>query len=183
MTKRAVSLAIALILPIILLCGCTSAEQNKRLSPEEYRTAMESAWDKYLNSMLDLIDLIPLEVDEESVKTLQENAESAEPVLKMREQSLNEFKEIQPPEKYEELHKKLISAADAWEYEQLELYRKMFTVQSVEELTEISKTFEEHSEEISGTASDFSSGTTFPIVYLQIIKELTADNVGGISLE
>ena len=78
MTKRAVSLAIALILPIILLCGCTSAEQNKRLSPEEYRTAMESAWDKYLNSMLDLIDLIPLEVDEESVKTLQENAESAE---------------------------------------------------------------------------------------------------------
>ena len=182
MTKRAVSLAIALILPIILFCGC-SAEQQKRLSPEAYRTAMESAWDKYLNSMLDLIDLIPLEVDEESVKTLQENAESAEPALKMREQSLNEFKEITPPEKYEELHKKLISAADAWEYEQLELYRKMFTVQSVAELTEISETFQKHTEEISDTASDFSSGTTFPIIYLQIIKELTADNVGGISLE
>lgn len=182
MTKRAVSLAIVLILPIILFCGCSS-EQQKRLTPEEYRSAMESAWDKYINSMLDLIDLIPLEVDEESVKTLQENAKSAEPALKMREQSLNEFKEILPPEKYEELHKKLITAADAWEYKQLELYRKMFTVQSVEELTEISKTFEEHSEEISGTASDFSSGTTFPVVYLQIIKELTADNVGGISLE
>lgn len=182
MTKRAVSLAIALILPIILFCGC-SAEQQKRLSPEEYRSAMESAWDKYLNSMLDLIDLIPLEVNEESVKTLQENAGSAEPALKMREQSLNEFKEITPPEKYEELHKKLISAADAWEYEQLELYRKMFTVKSVEELTEINETFQKHTEEISDTASDFSSGTTFPIIYLQIIKELTADNVGGISLE
>ena len=181
MTKRAVSLAIALIMPIILLCGCSSGK--KRLAPEEYRTAMESAWDKYLNSMLDLIDLIPLDVNEESVKTLQENAESAEPALKMREQSLNEFKEMSPPEKYEELHEKLISAADAWEYKQLELYRKMFTVQSVEELTEISKTFEEHAEEISSTATDFSSGTTFPIVYLQIIKELTADNVGGISLQ
>ncbi len=182
MTKRAVSLAIALILPIILLCGCSS-EQNKRLSPEEYRTAMESAWDKYINSMLDLIDLIPLEVNEESVKTLQENAESAEPALKMREQSLKEFKEMLPPEKYAELHKKLISAEDAWEYKQLELYRKMFTVQSAAELTEISKIFEEHSAEISGTASDFGSGTTFPAIYLQIIKELTADNVGGKTLQ
>ncbi|MGN0669003.1 MAG: hypothetical protein ACI4JZ_00500 [Oscillospiraceae bacterium] len=182
MTKRAKFLAVFLLLPIILLCGCSS-EQNKRLSPEEYRSAMESAWDKYLNSMLDLIDLIPLEVNEESVKTLQENAESAEPALKMREQSLNEFKEIEPPEKYEELHKKLIAAEDAWEYEQLELYRKMFTVQSVEELTEINETFQKHTEEISGTATDFSSGTTFPAVYLQIIKELTADNVGGISLQ
>ena len=88
-----------------------------------------------------------------------------------------------PPEKYEELHSKLIKAADAWEYEQLELYRKMFAVESVEALTEINETFQKHSEEISDTASDFSSGTTFPIVYLQIIKELTADNVGGISLE
>ena len=181
MTKRAVSLAIALILPIFLLCGCS--QQQKRPSPEEYRSAMESAWDKYLNSMLDLIDLIPLEVNEESVKTLQENAESAEPALKMREQSLDEFKGITPPEKYEELHKKLISAEDAWEYKQLELYRKMFTVQSVAELTEINETFQKHTEEISGTASDFSSGTTFPVIYLQIIKELTADNVGGISLE
>lgn len=165
----------------MLLCGCS--QQNKRLTPEEYRSAMESAWDKYLNSMLDLIDLIPLEVNEESVKTLQENAESAEPALKMREQSLNEFKEIEPPEKYEELHKKLIAAEDAWEYEQLELYRKMFTVQSVAELTEINETFQKHTEEISGAASDFGSGTTFPVIYLQIIKELTADNVGGISLE
>ena len=182
MTKRAVSLAIALILPIILFCGC-SAEQQKRLSPEEYRSAMESAWDKYLNSMLDLIDLIPIGVDEESVKTLQENAESAEPALNKREQSLNEFGEISPPEKYEELHKKLISAADAWEYEQLELYRKMFTVQSVEELTEINETFQKHSAELSETAGEFGSGTTFPAVYLQIIKELTADNVGGVSLQ
>lgn len=182
MTKRFVSLIIALVIPAILLCGCSS-EQNKRLSPENYRSAIESAWDKYLNSMLDLIDLIPLEVNEESVKTLQENAESAEPVLKMREQSLNEFKEITPPEKYEELHKKLISAADAWEYEQLELYRKLFTVESVEELTEINETFQKHSEEVSETAGEFGSGTTFPAVYLQIIKELTADNVGGVSLQ
>lgn len=182
MTKRVITLILALILPIIPLCGC-SKEQDKRLSPEEYRSAMESAWDKYLNSMLDLIDLIPLDVNEESVKTLRENAESAEPALKMREQSLNEFKEIKPPEKYEELHSKLIAAADAWEYKQLELYREMFAVESAEELTEISKTFEEHSKEVSNSASDFGSGTTFPMVYLQIIKELTADNVGGISLQ
>lgn len=182
MTKRAKFLAVFLLLPIILFCGCSS-EQNKRMSPEDYRTAMESAWDKYLNSMLDLIDLIPLEVNEESVKTLGENAESAEPVLKMREQSLNEFKKIEPPEKYEELHKKLLSAADAWEYEQLELYRKLFAVKSVEELTEINETFQKHSEEISQTAGEFGTGTSFPAVYLQIIKELTADNVGGIKPE
>lgn len=176
MTKRAFSLISALIILITLLCGCSS-EQEKRLSPEEYKTRMEGAWDKYLNSMLDLIDLIPLEVDEQSVKTLQENAEKAESALKMREQSLSEFKEINPPEKYEELHQKLMKAADDWEYEQLELYRKLFKVQSLEELEEINKRFSEHTSEI--TASDFSSGTTFPVVYLQIIKELSADNIGG----
>lgn len=176
MTKRVLSLIIALILPTVMLCGC-SPEQEKRLSPEEYRTRMESAWDKYLNSMLDLIDLIPLEVDEQSVKTLQENAEKAESALKMREQSLNEFKEINPPEKYEELHQKLMKAADAWEYEQLELYRRLFKVQSLQELEEINKRFSEHTNETA--AADFSSSTTFPMVYLQIIKELSADNVGG----
>ncbi len=165
---------IALILPITLLCGCSS---GGRLSPEEYKVRMEGAWDKYLNSMLDLIDLIPLEVDEQSVKTLQDNAGKAESALKMREQSLNEFKEINPPEKYEELHQKLMKAAEAWEYEQLELYRRLFKVQSLEELKEINKRFSEHASETP--TADFNSSTTFPMVYFQIIKELTADNVGG----
>ena len=88
----------------------------------------------------------------------------------MREQSLKEFSEINPPEKYEALHKQLIAAMDAWEYEQLELHRKMFGVKSVAELEEITKRISEHAEN--------SSENTFPMVYLKIEKALIADNVG-----
>ena len=174
MTKRAVSLAIALLLPIILLCGCTS-EQQKRLSPEEYKTQLESAWDKYLNSLLDLIELAPLEVNEAALKEFSENAEKAQPALKMREQSFKEFCEIIPPEKYEELHKKLIGAIDAWEYEQLELHRKMFEAKSVDELREISERISEHAKD--------TSEDTFPMIFIIIEKELSADNVGVSSLQ
>ena len=174
MTKRAVSLIISLVLPIILLCGCAS-EQNKRLSSEEYKTAMESAWDKYLNSLLDLIELVPLEVNEAALAEFSENAEKAQPALKMREQSLKEFAEMVPPEKYEELHKKLIAAMDAWEYKQLELHRKMFEAKSVEELEEISGQIAEHAKN--------TSDDTFPMIYILIEKELSADNVGGTSLQ
>lgn len=168
MAKRAVRIIAALILPIILLCGC--AAEEKRLSAKEYRTAIESAWDKYINSMLDLIEITPLTVDEAAVSEFAKNAEKAQPALKMREQSLKEFSEINPPEKYEELHKQLIAAMDAWEYEQLELHRKMFVVKSVAELEEITNRISEHAEN--------SSENTFPMVYLKIEKALNADNVG-----
>lgn len=174
MTKRAVSLAIALILPIILLCGC-SYEQNKRLSAEEYKTQLESAWDKYLNSVLDLIELTPLEVNDAALKEFSENSEKAQPALKLREQSFKEFCEINPPEKYEELHKKLIAAMESWEYEQLELHRKMFEAKSVAELEEISKRIAEH--------ANNSTEDTFPMIFLKIEMELSADKVGVESVQ
>ena len=167
MTKKAVRFIAALILPIILLCGCSDGE--KRLTAEEYKAAVEGAWDKYINSMLDMIEITPLTVDEAALTEFAENAEKAQPALKMREQSFKEFKEMNPPEKYEELHKELLAAMDAWEYEQLELHRKMFEATSVSELENISKQIAEHAEN--------SSGNTFPMVYLKVIKQLIADNV------
>lgn len=169
MTKRAVRIIAALILPIMLLCGCTSGE--KRLSPKEYKTAVENAWDKYINSILDLIELTPLEVNEAALTEFAENAEKAQPALKMREQSLKEFKEMNPPEKYEKLHKELLAAMDAWEYEQLELHRKMFEVKTLDELREITDRIAEHAKN--------TSGDSFPTVYILLMKELSADNVGG----
>lgn len=173
MAKRAKYLAVFLLLPIMLLCGCSSGE--KRLSPEEYKTAIESSWNRYLNSLLDLIELSPLEINEAALKELSENAEKAQPALKMREQSLKEFAEIVPPEKYEELHKRLIAAIDAWEYEQLELHRKMFEAKTVAELEEISRKISEHAQN--------TSDDTFPMVYILIAKELSADSVGVQSLQ
>lgn len=167
MAKRAVRLILAVIIPIMLLSGCASGE--KRLTAEEYKAAVEGAWDKYINSMLDLIEITPLTVDEAALKEFAENAEKAQPALKMREQSFREFKEINPPEKYEELHKRLIAAMDAWEYEQLELHRKMFEVKTLGELREITDRIAEHAEN--------SAGDTFPMVYILVAKQLSADNV------
>lgn len=167
MTKRTVRLILAVIIPIILLSGCASGE--KRLTAEEYKAAVEGAWDKYINSMLDIIEITPLTVDEAALKEFAENAEKAQPALKMREQSLREFKEINPPEKYEELHKRLIAALDAWEYEQLELHRRLFEVKTLDELREITDRIAEHAEN--------STGDTFPMAYILVAKQLSADNV------
>lgn len=167
MAKRAVRLILAVIIPIMLLCGCSSGE--KRLTAEEYRAAVEGAWDKYINSILDMIEITPLTVDEAALKEFAENAEKAQPALKMREQSFKEFKEMNPPEKYEGLHKKLLAAMDAWEYEQLELHRKLFEVKTVDELREITDRIAEHAEN--------SSEDSFPTVYILLMKELSADNV------
>lgn len=167
MTKRTVRLILAVIIPIILLSGCASGE--KRLTAEEYKAAVEGAWDKYINSMLDIIEITPLTVDEAALKEFAENAEKAQPALKMREQSLREFKEINPPEKYEELHKRLIAALDAWEYEQLELHRRLFEVKTLDELREITDRIAEHAKN--------STGDTFPMAYILVAKQLSADNV------
>lgn len=167
MTKRTVRLILAVIIPIILLSGCASGE--KRLTAGEYKAAVEGAWDKYINSMLDIIEITPLTVDEAALKEFAENAEKAQPALKMREQSLREFKEINPPEKYEELHKRLIAALDAWEYEQLELHRRLFEVKTLDELREITDRIAEHAEN--------STGDTFPMAYILVAKQLSADNV------
>lgn len=167
MAKRAVRLILAVIIPIMLLSGCASGE--KRLTAEEYKAAVEGAWDKYINSMLDLIEITPLTVDEAALKEFAENAEKAQPALKMREQSFREFKAINPPEKYEELHERLIAAMDAWEYEQLELHRKMFEVKTLDELREITDRIAEHAEN--------STGDAFPMVYILVAKQLSADNV------
>lgn len=167
MTKRTVRLILAVIIPIILLSGCASGE--KRLTAEEYKAAVEGAWDKYINSMLDIIEITPLTVDEAALKEFAENAEKAQPALKMREQSFREFKEINPPEKYEELHKRLIAALDAWEYEQLELHRRLFEVKTLDELREITDRIAEHAEN--------STGDTFPMAYILVAKQLSADNV------
>ncbi len=167
MAKRAVRLILAVIIPIMLLSGCASGE--KRLTAEEYKAAVEGAWDKYINSMLDLIEITPLTVDEAALKEFAENAEKAQPALKMREQSFREFKAINPPEKYEELHERLIAAMDAWEYEQLELHRKMFEVKTLDELREITDRIAKHAEN--------STGDTFPMVYILVAKQLSADNV------
>lgn len=167
MTKRTVRLILAVIIPIILLSGCASGE--KRLTAEEYKAAVEGAWDKYINSMLDIIEITPLTVDEAALKEFAENAEKAQPALKMREQSFREFKEINPPEKYEELHKRLIAALDAWEYEQLELHRRLFEVKTLDELREITDRIAEHAENLTGD--------TFPMAYILVAKQLSADNV------
>ena len=170
MTKHAFSLMIALIFPIVMFCGCSS-EQKKQLTLGEYKAAMESAWDKYLNSMLDFIDLIPLEENEESVRTLGENADKAKPVLEMRRQCLDDFKAIVPPEKYEELHQSLIESEDAWEYRQLELYGELFKVTSLDELKAVNLQFKEREEKLSET----ETGMPFTTVYLMIKAKLESE--------
>lgn len=175
MTKRVLSLTIALILPVTLLCGCS----GKRLTPEEYKTAIESAWKKYMSSVLEMTEYFPADADEEGcLSVIQKNKQELEELLDKREEALDDFKKINPPEEYGELHKKLIKAEDAWEYENVSLIRDLLNAKTAQDVADYIDITEQRSKEAMGSASDIFTGTTFPSVYVQIIMKLQADGVG-----
>lgn len=175
MAKRVLSLIIVLILPIVMLCGCSTGE---RLSPEEYKSAVTSAWEKYFGSITELAALIPIQANDEGLAKLQQNASKCEALLNQREEAFNDFKIINPPKEYEELHKKLIKAIDYDEKEQLAITRKFVKAKTTDDISDFIEEMERISAETTPEESDIFTGTTFPSVYGQIILKLHADKVG-----
>lgn len=177
MTKRARYLIIALILPIVMLCGCSSGE---RMSPEEYKSAIMSSWKKYITSFTDMATYLPsepLEATAENVSLIQSNSSKLDECLNKREEAYNDFKKMNPPEEYEELHKKLIKAINTREKEQLDITRKLVKAKTPDDISDFNEQMEREAAELTPADSDFLTGTTFPAVYTQIILKLVEDKV------
>ncbi len=177
MKKRVLSLMIALVLPIVLLCGCSSGE---RMSPEEYKSAIMSSYKKYITSFTDMAPYLPpepFEANAENVSLIQSNSAKLEECLDKHEEAFNDFKEMNPPEEYEELHKKLIKAINTREKEQLAITRKLVKAKTPDDISDYNEEIEREAAELTPEASDFLTGTTFPAVYTQIIMKLIEDKV------
>jgi len=178
MRKRVLPLMIALILPIVMLCGCSMGE---RLSPEEYNFAMINAWQKYITSCTDMAPYLPpepFEATAENVSIIQSNSAKLKECLDKREEALNDFKEMNPPEEYEELHKKLIKGINTREKEQLALLRKLVKAKTPDDISDYNEEMERMSAELTPEDSAFLTGTTFPSVYVQIIMKLNGNKIG-----
>lgn len=178
MRKCVLPLIIALILPIVMLCGCSTGD---RLSPEEYKSATTSAWEKYATSLTDMVPYLPpapLEATAENVSIIQSNSAKLEECLDKREEAFNDFKKINPPEEYEELHKKLIKAIDNDEKEQLAITRKLVKAKTPDDISEFNEEMGRISAELTPEDSDIFTGTTFPSVHGQIVMKLLEDKIG-----
>lgn len=167
---------IALVMAAMLLCGCTTGEQ---LTPEEYKSAIMSSYKKYITSFIDMASYLPpepIEATAENVSLIQSNSAKLEECLDKRKEALNDFKKMNPPEEYKELHKKLIKAIDSDE-EELAITRKLVKAKTPDDISDFNEKMEKISAELTPEESDFFTGTTFPAVYTQIVFKLIEDKV------
>ncbi len=107
MTKRAVCLILALILPIVMLCGCSS---GKPLSKQEYFDKIYDCVYTCYNQFVGELSMAFYEcetngtpIDNEAIKQKAKKAKNA----------LEEIKSLTPPDDYKEYHSELCDGADS----------------------------------------------------------------------
>ncbi len=148
------------------------------MSPEEYKSAIMSSYKKYITSFTDMAPYLPpepFEANAENVSLIQSNSAKLNECLDKCEEAFNDFKKMNPPEEYEELHKKLIKAIDS--NKELAVMRKLAKVKTPDDISDFNEEMGRISAELTPEASDFLTGTTFPAVYTQIILKLVEDKV------
>lgn len=126
MTKRVVSLILAVILPITLFTGC-----KKRLSEEEYLGQVKAAYEEYAAA---LEEFESVRADVSASQEIMEEHTKAVEICDRAETTLKKFAKLYPPEELSEQHEELIDAA---ELEQKFIYaqRKVLSARTPDELS------------------------------------------------
>ncbi len=137
MTKRVLSLIIALILPITLLCGCSA----KQLTADEYQDEVISNVKNWFKAMDDWViycsDNVIVETADKSYEMDFDKAREHKSELKKQlnavEKALDKIDKIgNPPAEYDDFHKQLkngVSLERRW----LSLQRDLLSARSEEE--------------------------------------------------
>ncbi len=170
MTKRVLSLIIALILPITLLCGCSA----KQLTADEYQDEVISNVKNWFNVMNDWVfcsDNVMVETADKSYEMdfdkTREHKSELKKQLNAVEKALDKIDKIgNPPAEYDDFHKQLkngVSLERKW----LSLQREALSARSEEEFKAAAKAIEDH---VDSTAND-----ALPKIYLEEIKNWNID--------
>ncbi len=170
--KKFLSVIIALILPITLLCGCSA----KRLTADEYKTEMQTAVSDWLKTVADwsaycakniMVETSDNSYDMEFQK-MQEHKPEMEKKLDAVEDSLNKIDKVgRPPAEYDDLHKQIkngVSIEQKW----LKYQREMVSAKSAEKF----KAAGDKVEELVNETADES----LPNVYFEMVKQWNADS-------
>ena len=157
MTKRIT--AVLLVFAVLLLSGCNN---NRRLTPEEYRDELQSCIKDYA-SVLTKIGLDDIQAFDKSGTEPSEFEEHC----KDFEKAIKNIEKINPPAELVYKHGLLLEAFDI-EREWLEAVRELMST----------KTPEEKEKALKKIQTVASSENTFMIRYVEILKELPKDTSG-----
>lgn len=155
MTKRIVSLLLAAVLPLILLCGCS----GNRLTVREYGNELYRCWGEFLNATMEWTKYAP-----ENYPFNGENIKGLKDTVSRRENALDDIAKINPPEKYAERHKELVKSLD-YEYKWNKAALKLIDAKSAEDADKLENN-------IAEIVNSIPEGESLPSVYLFLYKDL-----------
>ncbi len=173
MTKRALSLIIAAILPITLLCGCSA----KQLTADEYRDEVIAAfkdWDKAMDDWAHYcIDNVMVEGKDDtydySFEKMPEHKSELKKKLNAVEDALDKIDKVgDPPTEYSDFHKKLKNGVSL-DRIRIDLHREIFSAESEEDFNAAIKAANEH--------VDSTTDVSLSQVFIEIITQWDV-NVG-----
>ena len=166
MAKRIAGVLAALILPIMLLCGCS----GERLSLEEYTTAAEAAFRGWTAAIWDWADFgaktVLKDAENPDFDELCKNRAGLELKILKVEEALDELDKLgNPPVEYDDLHKKLKNGISI-EREWLKIQRGINSSQTEEKYLAALKEAETFYDKYD---SSFENPVTLPYVYGAIV--------------
>lgn len=163
MKARLICTVLAVLLPILLLCGCSV----QRLSLEEYRTEMESAFKGWSSSVVEwaaiYAEYVMINGEDGEYAAFQENKALIRQKLDVIDERLDAIEKVGlPPEEYDEMHRRLMSGVRT-EREWLDYWYKACSANS-----------ETDFRSASGKAAEIATETedTLPSVYMEMHMKL-----------
>lgn len=155
MTKRIVTLLLAAVMPLILLCGCS----GDGLTVREYGDELSRCWGEFLNATVEWTKYAPeyYPFGDEDIKGLKDT-------VSRREKALDDIAKINPPEKYAERHKELVKSLD-YEYKWNKAALKLIDAKSAEDADKLGN-------DIAEIVNSIPEGESLPSVYMFLYKDL-----------
>lgn len=161
MTKRIIALLFAVIIPATLIfTGCGS---KKALTPQEYYDGILDAYREYSATMK---ELSPILAAATSLEEVSKYSAASKEICGRADKALLKFKDLVPPSKYADQHKKLVKAIDN-ERDFVKAAEKLLTAETLSDLTSANAELQA----IDSAPQD----QTFAGVLLQLIKDLKAE--------
>lgn len=150
-----------ILIPLLIFCGC-GAENAPRLSEEEYKEAVMTAWEEYRDAQAGFLTIAVKAGDDFAL--YKGSSSELQPKLDDMRAALEKFEKINPPEKYDELHKKLVKSIG--DEKRWITYREESLSADTEEKS--NKALDKISEEVS----KLQAGETMPAYVMELYREL-----------
>lgn len=159
--KRLIALLLVVIIPAALLfTGCGS---KKQLTVQEYYDGLVNTYKEYSSVMK---ELSPIITGATSVEAVSANSAKAKEICGRADKALLKFKDLEPPSKYADQHKKLVKAIDN-ERGFVKAAEKLLTAKTLNDITSANaelKAFDSAPQD-----------QQFATIFLQLIKDLKAE--------